>query len=407
MRDYEEKNLSEIEAAVIGGGLAGLLATIRLTQAQVPTLLIDESLPDAKGALGGFARFSGAKFSLPPAGMGLVRLVGEQRFKTALKQVTAFLGLNIDSAARSSTSCTSKDRRISGNLFYRPYQSILLSSEEMNCLIEQCSNFLDKSIVIRGKCVRIDHNDGKWLTSVCKTPNNKSMCVKSRALFCASGRTGGGLLTQLGLASRDIKGIDLGVRVEVPDRSPLAQMRKLGPDAKLIYKKCRTFCFNFPGLMYRYPFNNVSVAGGIVAEGSCNTANVGLVFRAKDKQTKLHRLLKVAHELGNAAMESTYESKDGGMGNASQLVARLFGEEISRELQEFKSALGATGLADCGARHLIHLPLLDWYWPVFGGDKGFATDLMGLYVAGDVAGHARGLLQAALSGWLAAEEYLS
>jgi hypothetical protein len=339
--------------------------------------------------------------------MGLVRVVGEQRFKTALQQVTAFLGLNINSETCLSTHGVPKDRRISGNLIHRPYHSILLSSADIGGLIERCSTFLEKASVIKGKCVRIDHDDGTWLSSVCQTPNNDSLCVKSRALFCAVGRMGAGLLIQLGLTSRDYKGIDLGVRIEVPDRSALAQMRELGPDAKLLYKKCRTFCLNCPGTMYRYHFNGIPVAGGIVAEGSCTTANVGLLFRARNKQTELHRVMKVAHDLGNDVMKSAYENKDDGLGNATKLVARLFGEEISRELQDFKYALGAAGLADWSARHFIHLPLMDWYWPVFGGDKGFATDLTGLFVVGDVAGHARGLLQAALSGWLAAEEFLS
>lgn len=52
------------------------------------------------------------------------------------------------------------------------------------------------------------------------------------------------------------------------------------------------------------------------------------------------------------------------------------------------------------------MPLLDWHWHTFATPSSHLTSLPGVYALGDSSGHARGLLQASVSGWLAAEEYL-
>ncbi len=53
-----------VDSVVIGGGLAGLLGALRLADAGHSVVLFDQALPQAGGRLGGFAEFSGAKFSL-------------------------------------------------------------------------------------------------------------------------------------------------------------------------------------------------------------------------------------------------------------------------------------------------------------------------------------------------------
>ena len=55
------------DLVVIGGGLGGMAAAFKSKGSRRKIALLDDSLPAAGGRLGGFAKFSGAKFSLLPA----------------------------------------------------------------------------------------------------------------------------------------------------------------------------------------------------------------------------------------------------------------------------------------------------------------------------------------------------
>ncbi|MEX0827554.1 MAG: hypothetical protein WD005_01240, partial [Haliea sp.] len=74
------------------------------------------------------------------------------------------------------------------------------------------------------------------------------------------------------------------------------------------------------------------------------------------------------------------------------------------QLEDFISQLSDASLVDLSLSHRMHFPLIDWHWPTYAKTGSAQTSEPRLYVAGDSAGHARGLLQAAVSGWLAAEE---
>ena len=82
------------EVAIIGGGLSGLCAALRLSQGGIKTILLNTTINPGDRSLGGFARFSGAKFSLPPAGMGLLPIVGSSNaLFQIIEQVISLLGI--------------------------------------------------------------------------------------------------------------------------------------------------------------------------------------------------------------------------------------------------------------------------------------------------------------------------
>ena len=85
----------QYDVAIIGGGLSGLCAALRLSQRGVKTTLLNTTINSGDHSLGGFARFSGAKFSLPPAGMGLVPIVGSSDvLLRIINQVISLLGID-------------------------------------------------------------------------------------------------------------------------------------------------------------------------------------------------------------------------------------------------------------------------------------------------------------------------
>jgi hypothetical protein len=79
---------------------------------------------------------------------------------------------------------------------------------------------------------------------------------------------------------------------------------------------------------------------------------------------------------------------------------------VVSEISQFVDLLIANNYVDFSKPHRWHIPLMDWHWPTFGRPSSCETNVPNLYVVGDVAGHARGILQAAVSGWLAAAEHI-
>jgi hypothetical protein len=396
----------ETPAIIIGGGLSGILCAIRLAKEGISCILIDSSLPDAKGKLGGFARFCGGKFSPLPAGIGLIRAAGTQeRLIDVTKTVIDVLGLT--KKAVSVNIAIEEDIRLNNSLSFRKYDSILLNVLEMDSLINRISTFPPDVTVCRASCFKIHNSGSSWDVSICMAANGEEKLVKANTIFFAGGRNGASILTNNGFASIEGKGIDLGVRIEVNDPKSIASLKSLGADAKVLWNNCRTFCLNCPGEIYWYSHDNLKIAGGIMADESCSFANVGLLYREKEKSAVLNKLLKEINYLTSInEYKSSYEIKGKDFGIVNKVLERIFGVIPAGVLNEFKIRLGDSGLVDWNSVHTIHLPLLDWYWPTFCSNQSFQTSIPNSYVIGDAAGFARGLLQAAVSGWLAAEEFI-
>lgn len=387
------------EVIIIGAGLAGIVASLKLSFEGVYPVLIDNSLPQANGSLGGFAKFSGAKFSLPPAGMGLLNVVkSEQKLWDVIDEVCKLLEINY---SRDSSTSQETSTLIST---LRSYESVLFSEEKMEQLINSLTQMLSSRgiEVLSGECQKIEPREG--YVTVHFNQNSSQHKLVCKTLFYAGGRLGSELLHSAGVEPTDVKGLDVGVRVEFDDPAGLVDLRKLGPDAKIIQGDCRTFCLNYPGEIFRYPFANTTIPGGVVSDQG-NSSNVGILYRSENKYSLLREILENLEHLPKETIEHPYFVTGDFLGDASQVLRDLYGSQVVSALQDFGNYLNHINLIDWDIPHKIHMPLLDWHWPTFSTDNSFKTSEPSIYCLGDSSGHARGLLQAALSGWLAAEEY--
>lgn len=392
---------------IIGGGLAGIMAARRVSSEGIPSVLIDQSLPEAQGKLGGFARFSGAKFSLPPAGMGLLNVAGDKsRLLQVIQNVLMVLGIAEDAEISRMVSDIDEDTPLSDSVFLRRYKSILLTQQEMGSLIDRKAIFPDTTSVLKATCTRIKRKGEFWEVAAATNRNKNKYLVRGRAVIFAGGRIGAHLLTNVGLKTREGKGAEIGVRIEVPELSTLSRLRELGSDAKLLYKNCRTFCLNYPGQIYRYPFEGIMVAGGISKDAPNRAANVGLLYRDSQKENRLSQIRATLEQMPSKILYQPHRIRGKSLTTVFGIISNLFGKDVATELNEFKINLADLNLVDWSKWHIVHLPELEWYWPIFGKENSCRTEYEHLYVVGDVSGHARGLLQAAVSGWLGAEELL-
>lgn len=390
----------QADVVVIGGGLTGIMSALRLTRAGSSVILLDNTLPQADGRIGGFARFSGAKFSLPPAGMGLLPVAGSaERLSTTIDSVLRELGLE---RSMASGSVDLPGREAIG---LRKYDSIVLSPSQVADLLDGLgARVAAEAELIHGRATGLERSNGSWRIQV--EALGQQVRILTDAVFYGAGRLSDDLLRRAGAETRDGKGLDIGVRLEFESKDALSVLRSFGPDAKVLHDGCRTFCLNSPGHIYRYPYGNLSIPGGVVASPEVETANVGLLLRLPDKRKALDLILRRAQGLEAALLDESKCLSAKGKLILPPVLIQVFGEASCRKLEEFANHLNSEGLLDLAAQHYVHMPLLDWHWNTFALPASHLTSLDNVYALGDSAGHARGLLQACISGWLAAEEYL-
>lgn len=387
------------DVAIIGGGLAGIIAALKLNELSYSSLVIDASLPQAEGSIGGFVKFSGAKFSLPPAGLGLLDVAGsEAKLFDAIKEVEGYLNLDL------STSIESYDVNQEIDAL-RSYHSVVLSKEEIDSLLDRLhAKLVSKGVpILQGECFSI--SKAKEHFSL-KIKTNKGIVEKkTKAIFFAGGRRNDTLVKSLGVHATKGKGIDVGVRVEFLKAEDLEKLRRLGPDAKIIKDGCRTFCLNVPGEIYYYDFKGVSIPGGVVANGNVDRANFGILLRLDEKAEVLDRIMRYYPDIPPDLIEKGVAVENGFLGRAEPVIEQLYGAECLEKIKAFSEFLMMKGLVDWNKPHIIHMPLIDWHWDTFSLEGSFKTSIRNIYCLGDVSGHARGLLQAAVSGVLASREF--
>jgi hypothetical protein len=388
------------DLAIIGGGLSGLLAAARAEARGASVLLVDSGVPGTIGSLGGFAQFSGAKFSLFPAGSGLAPLVGgeDQLVDLYRAMCSLFASLGFQKFIVTEEELLGKESSPEEDLAYRRYHSIVLSPDEIDALLIALTKRLHTTKIMRKKVTSLEIGSAPPFGVVLDDGSRAA----SRAIIVAAGRLGANLLKNAGVKESAGKGIDIGIRLDFSSCVPVAGLRCLGPDAKFIADGVRTFCLNSPGKIFHYPGLGYSVPGGVVAPGGWKASNVGVLCRLKDRAAAIDHLAKHAPD-GFKQMTCSGHERDLGWDATSRNVLT---DQVVRRLGGFVARLAQSGLVDLPRSYTIHYPLLDWHWPVFSLLGNLETNVPGVFAAGDVSGHARGLMQAAVMGELAAEEAL-
>ena len=399
-------NSQTYDVTVVGGGLSGLCAAFCLGTRGARVMLLDVAITEPTHSLGGFAQFSGAKFSMPPAGMGLLPIAGSIETLThAIDEVLSILGIDKTCQETSPDIRVSmEDQELARGVQIRRYNSIVLTPKEIARVVSALASRVRNVVhVVHGRCTSLTPSGGQWMCEYVE--DGSPQIASSGAAFFAGGRLGADILRVAGCTETSGKGLDMGLRVEFPDKSDLQMLRDFGPDAKIISDRCRTFCLNFPGKIYMYPFGSLEIPGGVVAEDSHPAANVGLLFRTSYKMEVLDAVVSRAHRILQTNGPS-HLAENGFLGPVHDLLLFIYGDDVVRHLSSFAAKLSELGLVNWITPHFVHIPLLDWHWPTFSRSGTFESTAKGLFVLGDCSGHARGLLQAAVSGYIAAQEYL-
>jgi len=247
-----------------------------------------------------------------------------------------------------------------------------------------------KQIEINGECqFRVLLSDGR--------------SVNAHRLIVAAGRLGGELLTAAGVPHNAGKGVDFGVRLEFSDETPLTRLLRKGRDAKILGNDERTFCMNSPGRIFHYRALGIFVPGGIIADETVRTSNIGLLSRVREKFAALNEFRENVERKIRGSSPLSFDAK--GLDYAkSEMLCELLPDSVADSIHTFTSRLIESELLCLPSQFTVHYPLVDWYWPVFSCANTLQTAISGLYTVGDLSGHARGLLQAGTTGWIGADE---
>lgn len=371
--------------------MAGLTASHRAAAQGLRVGLFDKNFTVA-GGLGGFAAFSGAKFSFYPAGRGLLAAAGGQ---TALvdtyNQVADFLGQHSEPLANRTVTSGSEEPQ--GEARLRAYESVLLTPGEIELLLAGLTRLPANVDLKQERVHSITGEDGSF------TIEGDGWQTRAKKVVVAAGRTGSDLLGRAGCAPQDGKGLDVGLRLEFDDLSQVAPLRAIGPDAKILLGDTRTFCLNAPGEIYHYPAWGLKIPGGVVADAGSISANFGILHRCVSKQRLLADIISRALQI--ELLDQPIQAW--GPTLQDPAIEAMYGAAVAANIERLQVHLHETGLVDFDKGYRIHRPLLDWHWPVYGVGQGFETSVPGIFCVGDASGVARGLLQAATSGWLCVE----
>ncbi len=396
----------KFDIIVVGGGLAGLAAAAVLNEGGQLVGVVDEP-PQHGSNLGGYAPISGTKFSFPPAGSGLIAQArSPKRLSYAYRDAAARLRLTASSETPPGVEDSAKtDVDIGRGIRFRSYDCVLVSRSELEATISMIAEPIElQHMVVRGRCSSLAYSDSGWRCEVNAAGCSRRV-LNAESLILATGRSA----HPPGLPIRSEarwRGIDIGVRLEFPI-SGLRGLRALGNDPKLLRGRVRTFCLNYPGSVFWYPVGGFMVSGGKSEEKPCGLANVGLLRRCPPEESA-DIVEHLVSTLGGQRNAPRFSAKVTGSlgGTVAASLSRLFGKTVVSEVGDFLVDLGSLGLVDLSEGYTVHAPLLDWHWPILGQPNSSQGDAPSLWVAGDVAGHARGLLQAATSGILAAWDCL-
>ncbi|TLM99324.1 MAG: FAD-dependent oxidoreductase [Actinobacteria bacterium] len=258
--------------------------------------------------------------------------------------------------------------------------------------------------------------------------------VEAEAVVAAPGREGANWLAEqahaLGLTLTN-NAVDIGVRVECP--APVME-RLTDPlyEAKLVYHtkafgdSVRTFCMNPYGEVTTESYGDVvTVNGHSYAERKTDATNFAVLVSQRftepfrDPITYGRSIAKLANLLGDGILVQRYSDLKAGRRSTPERMAQAIIEptmghatpgDLSAvlpyrhltDIVEFIEAMDALAPGLAGPNTFFYGVEVKFYSSRVEVGRDLQTQLGGLYAIGDGAGVTRGLLQAGISGIVAA-----
>ncbi len=299
--------------------------------------------------------------------------------------------------------------------------------EAMRAELERCG----VSVVTETAVTRIMVSDG----AVAGVELSDGSTVATSRVIAAPGREGADWLAEQAHALKiplTNNAVDIGVRVECP-APVMEKLTKPLYEAKLVYHtksfgdSVRTFCMNPYGEVTTESYGDVvTVNGHSFAESKTEYTNFAVLVSQRftepfnDPLAYGRSIARLANLLGDGILVQRYSDFKAGRRSTPQRIAQGLAKptlsgatpgDLSAvlpyrhltDIVEFLEALDALVPGIAGPSTLMYGVEVKFYSSRLEVDGGLRTRITGLYAIGDGAGVTRGLVQAGVSGIIAAQ----
>jgi len=437
---------------IIGAGPAGIFAALTLAEAGLSPVLLVEQGKDLKerkrhGAndmlcgWGGAGAFSDGKLTLSPeVGGFLGDLVGTAALKELLAEADAIY-VRFGAPDRLYGGMTPEmealaDRARLADLELIPMTIRHIGTENCLVVLERLKAALGRKVEVRTNCqaVKILADEGE----VRAVELSDGRVVRCRYVIAAPGRSGAPWMKEqarrLGLPSQ-ASPVDIGVRVELP-AVVFKEITDITYESKLVYytktfdDKVRTFCMNPYGEVVQERNGSMITVNGHSYAGK-KTANTNFALLVSSAFTEPfddpiaygRYIARLANLLGKGVIVQRLGDLMAGRRSTPERLARCLTRPTLQEavpgdlsyvfpyrhllgLVEMLHALDKIAPGTASRHTLLYGVEVKFYSHRIQLSQDLETPVRNLFAAGDGAGITRGLLQASVSGMLAARAVL-
>jgi len=440
------------QVVIVGAGPSAIFAALNLTKSNVKDIAIFEKGKDiherkrVRGmellcGWGGAGAFSDGKLTLSTkVGGFLSDFIPQTELAALLKKADEMylsFGASKEIHGQSSdkTEALYQEAKLAG-LEFIPMEIRHLGTENCAPLLKRVRETLDKKVDIffetPVKEILVKEKKAKGLLLEDRTQ------VNAEYVICGPGRVGAGWIKnevqRLGIPSIPSP-VDIGVRVEAP-ASILQKLTDLAYEAKFIYysktfdEKVRTFCMNPFGEVVTEAIEEIiTVNGHSYAERKTENTNFAILVSStftepfNDPIGYGKYIARLANLLGNGVIVQRLGDFLDGRRSTPDRITRCITQptlpsatpgDLSfvlpyRHLKSIVEMLEALDRITPGiySRHtLLYGVEVKFYTNRLKLSPTLETDIQNLFLIGDGAGITRGLIQASISGMIAANEIL-
>jgi len=437
---------------IVGSGPSGLFAALTLSRAGVEDIAIFERGKDIQDrkrgrgmellcGWGGAGAFSDGKLTLSPrVGGFLSEFIAQKELMNLIKEadeIYLLFGAPKEVLGQSSdkTEALYQEAKLAG-LEYIPMEIRHLGTE--NCLPllkrvrENLRGKIDVFFETPVKELRVEKGKATGVSL------NNGTSLEAEFVICGPGRVGAEWIKNE-VARLEISSVpspvDIGVRVEAP-ASILQKLTDLAYEAKFIYysktfdDRVRTFCMNPFGEVVTETIEDIVTVNGH-SYAKKKTENTNFAILVSNTFTEPFRdpigygryIARLANLLGNGVIVQRLGDLLDGRRSTPDRINRCITQptlisatpgDLSfvlpyRHLKSIIEMLEALDRITSGifSRHtLIYGVEVKFYTNRVKISPTLETDIQNLFLIGDGAGITRGLMQASISGMLAANEIL-
>ncbi|MGB2653237.1 MAG: hypothetical protein WAN62_05630, partial [Candidatus Acidiferrum sp.] len=382
--------------------------------------------------VGGSSLLSGGKISAYPAGKNMSSSIGSadetrSSLDHALRLFQTFVPLIRPNVSADDQQAAATNF---GNLGfdYRYYEAFLYHQHALTDGYRKMVNVIRDSgirVLLETPVLEISRHTVGFRIRTGRSDDSREILAKRVVL--ATGRFGADLVTSVGLTfnlGQETSHTDFGVRLEFPT-SLWPDIDSCHNDLKLHFSGARTFCVCKDGAIAPYRLGDRFLLEGTSdPDSSTGLTNLGITIRHSSKSLKEHEALmdelranhfqisdgmpirqRLADFLVGRPTPDSVASEPASIvywrwGSANQCLPKITVPKVREAVEYFVSrSFPETKYSNV----YVFAPVLDYYWPRFPAEPGFASRAKGLYLVGDCLGHFRGILQAFCSGLVCSE----